>query len=298
MKYFERSSVYDSDWASVTSAFWIKYPNEKSSHVKTVDTIGRSIDEENGILRVRRLIALEYCMPKWMERFFGIPMHGLALEETMVDNKKKILELKSCNLGLSRFLTSEEICIYKQHPDDPNKTIYETKLGVTVKIAGYMQGLLESQFLTQAAKKFESGLEVMRGKITETKSLYSNPTGLYGGIYWNDMLQQMKEEATQKAAATAERAAATRLKTKEKISDSLSEARISLKTHADDAKEKFAVVRQSMKKNFIASNNLSSDQFESILNPSTVISEAKVESNIALHSTIWRRMRNWMPKIL
>ncbi|CAD7930543.1 unnamed protein product [Amoebophrya sp. A25] len=73
--------------------------------------------------RVRRIMALEYPLPQWIERVFGQKMHGLALEEATVDLPSKTLELRSRNLGLLRFLNTEEVCVYRPDPENPNRTL-------------------------------------------------------------------------------------------------------------------------------------------------------------------------------
>ncbi|CAD7934753.1 unnamed protein product [Amoebophrya sp. A120] len=136
MKYKEETKVYESRWEDVTAAFWQKYPNAQAPNVKSVDPIAREVDAENQTLRTRRLLALEYAMPSWIEKLFGCKMRGLAVEDTLVDMKNKTLTLESRNLGLLRFLRTEETCTYSVHPDDPSKTLYQASIGIRVKLPG------------------------------------------------------------------------------------------------------------------------------------------------------------------
>eukprot|EP00392_Amoebophrya_sp_AT5.2_P011979 g12073.t1 len=187
MRYRHEEKVYDSRWEDVTAAFWQKYPNPSAPNVKSVDPIARELDEANKVLKLRRLMSLEYQMPGWMERIFGCKMTGLALEETTVDYANKILELKSRNLGLLRFLRTEETCRFEVHPDSPEKTRYTTTLGADGAPAGAvtppaassssswacgfgLQAVLENQFLSRAKEKAKVGFEVMKEKIEQTKN--------------------------------------------------------------------------------------------------------------------------------
>lgn len=66
-----KTHTYDAPWDEVTSAFWIKYPNNRAHYVKSVDTIAREVDVPNKTVRQKRLLALEYHMPSWIESVFG-----------------------------------------------------------------------------------------------------------------------------------------------------------------------------------------------------------------------------------
>lgn len=99
-------------------------------------------------------------------------MRGLAIEETCVDLNSKTLHLKSRNVGLSKYLTSEERCSYEVHPDDPNKTLYTANMEVTIHAPSSFSGLLEKQFLQNATSKAKLGLEVMKGKIESGRDMF------------------------------------------------------------------------------------------------------------------------------
>jgi len=194
MRYHEKSFTYDDDWGTVTSAFWLKYPNPQAQFVRSVDTIARELDTERQTIKQRRLMSLEYQMPGWMEKIFGCKMRGLAIEETFVDLPNKKLTLKSRNIGLASFLISEEHCVYEVDPNDPTKTKYTTSMTVTVSLphlrdtwgVNSLTGTLENQFLARASEKAKNGLEVMRNKIETTRDLFPLSE-------WEAQLVQMRE---------------------------------------------------------------------------------------------------------
>lgn len=64
------------DWETVTSAFWVKYLSPDAPHVKHVDTLNREVDDERGLLRVKRLFSVEYSMPSWAQRVFFKNLQG------------------------------------------------------------------------------------------------------------------------------------------------------------------------------------------------------------------------------
>lgn len=45
-----------------------KYPNPYATHVFSVDTVGRTIDPETGILRSERIIGVQQGAPKWVAK--------------------------------------------------------------------------------------------------------------------------------------------------------------------------------------------------------------------------------------
>ncbi len=53
-------------WGTVTLAFWRKYPNKFSEHVKAIDTFERSFDPATGTLTTYRLITAETALPAWL----------------------------------------------------------------------------------------------------------------------------------------------------------------------------------------------------------------------------------------
>lgn len=52
MKIFQNTTHYDYDWEHVSTANWQKYSpwNEKTPHVKAVDTLSRHVDPASGVV--------------------------------------------------------------------------------------------------------------------------------------------------------------------------------------------------------------------------------------------------------
>ena len=61
MREMIRTHVYCHDWDQVTSAFWLKYPNESQPHVQEIHTVERDIDHDNGVVQLKRLVCIEYA---------------------------------------------------------------------------------------------------------------------------------------------------------------------------------------------------------------------------------------------
>jgi len=53
-------------WRLLTAAFWRKYPNTRSKHVKEVDVYNRYIDQQTGELVTHRVHRVETPIPSWL----------------------------------------------------------------------------------------------------------------------------------------------------------------------------------------------------------------------------------------
>jgi len=170
MKFFDSVHTYQSDWETVTSAFWVKYPNTLQPHVKSIDTVNREIDAENQILKVRRVITLSYDLPGWIERIIGRKLEGLATEEATVDLKTRKLTIVGQNHSCSEYFGVRETCTYEPHPENPSWTQYEQKSSYTIRGLGSISGLLESHAVKTAKSKGQNGLNAMSEIIEKLES--------------------------------------------------------------------------------------------------------------------------------
>ncbi|OEH78576.1 msf1-like conserved region domain-containing protein [Cyclospora cayetanensis] len=134
MRLFQKEHVFKNDWDAITSAFWVKYPNELQPHVLRVDTLDLQIDSENQQFVCHRLLSLRYQCPKWVQKFFGASPIGFAFEEATCSLKERKLTLRSCNYTFASFFRVEESCEYTPHPENPQHTLY--KQTATYKVSG------------------------------------------------------------------------------------------------------------------------------------------------------------------
>ncbi|KAI5965985.1 UPS2 [Candida pseudojiufengensis] len=119
MKFFQSDYTFHYPWDQVTAANWQKYPNEYSTHVISVDILGRSIIN-NHILRTERLIGCKQSIPKWLSFLVGGQSISYVREVSEIDLNNKSLIMKSMNLTMNHLLLVKETVIYKpdlQLPD-------------------------------------------------------------------------------------------------------------------------------------------------------------------------------------
>lgn len=161
MKFFDNKHVYHSDWETVTSAFWIKYPNELQPHVQNVDTVNREIDSENKQLRVRRILSLRYDLPTWLETIIGRKLEGMAIEEATCDLNNRKLTLVGRNHSFSEVFGVKETCTYTPHPTNPNWTVFNQNTEYSIFGVGSLSSMMESQAVKSARNKASVGLKAM-----------------------------------------------------------------------------------------------------------------------------------------
>lgn len=162
MRLFQKEHVFHNDWGTITSAFWVKYPNELQPHVLRVDTLDLQIDEEKQQFTCRRLLSLKYQCPRWVQKFFGASPVGFAVEEATCSLRDRKLTLKSCNYTFASFFRVEEACEYTPHPENPQHTLY--KQTATYKVSGLglpVNRAVENAAVAQAAEKSLLGVSVV-----------------------------------------------------------------------------------------------------------------------------------------
>lgn len=157
---FSNAHVYKHPWSTVSSAFWLKYPNPSTPHVTEVDTVSRTLDAQ-GVLTSTRVITCQSTLPAFIARM-GAPSRVYALEESSVDPASMTLTVKSRNFTGASFLVVEETCTYSQHPSNPNWTLYKQNARITA-FAPLFNGSVEQFSLTNVTKNAQKGLQVMEG---------------------------------------------------------------------------------------------------------------------------------------
>jgi hypothetical protein len=58
--------VFSHSWTHVVIGMWHKYPHPHCSHVKTIDTVDRSVDPKTGIIRTERIVGCKQKAPMWI----------------------------------------------------------------------------------------------------------------------------------------------------------------------------------------------------------------------------------------
>ncbi|KAL6945211.1 hypothetical protein ACO0QE_002659 [Hanseniaspora vineae] len=114
MKLFNNTCEFPYSWEQVTQGVWRKYPNEMSTHVKSVDVLDRKLSNNGTVLETSRLITCKQNIPKWLGMMLG-NKDGVSyvLELSKVDLVEKKFVMKSCNLTGVNFLKVMECVKYE-----------------------------------------------------------------------------------------------------------------------------------------------------------------------------------------
>ena len=165
MKFFERSHIYNSDFDTVTSAWFVKYPNPETQHVKEIHTYERRMEPNQFCLK--RLFYLEYGIPSWIQKMMRKRMEGYATEEvTCTLEPVKMLRAVGRNMTFSSFFQMEEVIEYQPDPASPDtRTKFTQKMHFRVMGFGPMGAKLETAARDSAEKKSGQGLQVMEKVI-------------------------------------------------------------------------------------------------------------------------------------
>lgn len=192
--------IFRHPWETVSTANWIKYPNQVTPHVTNVDYLSRRIDPETGNLYTERLLSCKQNVPDFILKLVGGQNSSIVYEKSMVDLKGRRLVLKSTNLTYSHLLTVEETCTYESLNEENyvknNETTDKllpkhewTKFTQEARISSfsawnYLRESLEdfsaSRFQANAHKGRAALENVLNGLISDTKNLFKEKFGEFG----------------------------------------------------------------------------------------------------------------------
>jgi len=158
VKLFQSEHEFKHPWSHVTSAFWRKYPNDLSPHVKEVDTYSRYISP-CGLLVSHRLMRCESSIPSWLSSF-NVPTSAYAAETTIVDPKTQKMIIRSRNLTGSNVMIVEEECSYMPSMTNKNHTRYIQSASISAFLPMF-SGKFEQYSYANMHIKSKLGLDTM-----------------------------------------------------------------------------------------------------------------------------------------
>jgi hypothetical protein len=142
MKIFASNYTFDYSWDEVSTNNWRKYCpwNDKATHVVSVDTISRSVDEKTGILRTERLITCKQSAPQWVLTILGGENESRVFEVSYVDPQSKKVTMCSTNMTWSNLLQCRETVIYQPSSSDPTrKTDFKQEAKIVAFCGGWQK---------------------------------------------------------------------------------------------------------------------------------------------------------------
>ncbi|EUD69152.1 hypothetical protein C922_00015 [Plasmodium inui San Antonio 1] len=181
MKLFEQEHLYQYDWGTVTSAFLQKYPNSVQSHIKSIDVIDRCIDTKEQTLQMRRIVHLQYFIPKLFRNLLNIDGRGVGIEDISINLREKKLTVSTVNYTMTPLVNFTEKCVYLQKDDDDNQTHYKQTTTLDINGFGYMKSLLERAMINTVREKSNQGINIMNETIKRVinDSVHMNSRDVY-----------------------------------------------------------------------------------------------------------------------
>ncbi|TID29978.1 hypothetical protein CANINC_001489 [Pichia inconspicua] len=110
--HYQSKHTYNHTFETVTLAYFNRYPNPYSAHVKSTDTLEVYIDEL-GRLHQIKLIKKSGRLPNFVKPFLGKITTSWIIENTIVDPKSKEMITYNCNLDHRKIIRVEEFNTYK-----------------------------------------------------------------------------------------------------------------------------------------------------------------------------------------
>ncbi|GAW82319.1 MSF1-like protein [Plasmodium gonderi] len=165
MKFFEQEHMYQYDWGTVTTAFLQKYPNNVQNHIKNIDVIDRCINAKEKTVKLKRIIHLQYFIPKLFRNIFNIDGCGVGIEEIDINLMQKKLTVSTANYTLSPFVNLTEKCVYFQKEDDDKHTHYKQTTTLDINGFGYMKNFIERAIINTVREKSKQGICIMNDTI-------------------------------------------------------------------------------------------------------------------------------------
>ncbi|XP_027248476.1 PRELI domain containing protein 3B-like [Cricetulus griseus] len=152
MKIWSSEHVLEHPWEMVTTAAMQKYPNPMNPRVVGVDVLDRHVDPSRK-LHSHRLLSTEWGLPSIV---------------------------KSTNISFTNMVSVDERLTYKQHPQDPEKTVLTQEAIITVKavsLSSYLEGLMASSISSNANKGREAMEWVIHKLNTKIEDLAVSARG-------------------------------------------------------------------------------------------------------------------------
>lgn len=168
MKIWTSEHVFNHNWETVVQGQWQKYPNPHNQAVVGTDVVERKVTEE-GVLHSHRIISSDWGLAEWVQQLIGANKVCYASENSIVDPRRRLMEMHSRNLTFSNFVSMEEHMTYCVDSRDPEKTLLKQETVVTVQgvpLTSYMEGIIVNT-VSKNSNKGRAAIEWVVDKLGE-----------------------------------------------------------------------------------------------------------------------------------
>ncbi|KAF8602695.1 MSF1-domain-containing protein [Ceratobasidium sp. AG-I] len=187
VNFFTQSHTYDDNWATVTLAFFLRYPNPFAAHVLSCDVIDRSFTP-NGTLQTTRLILKRGNLPKWFPAGVVARSESWIIEESEVDAAGRRMNCSTRNLEHTKALRVMEHVALR--PLEDGRTLQTTKAqflsrfgwGLTKRIENYASTKFRSN-IDKSRQGIFLVLNLLRESRLQLQPLGDGPYGSTGTVF-------------------------------------------------------------------------------------------------------------------
>jgi len=109
----------------------------------------------DGVLHSHRIISSDWGLADWAQRLIGANKVCYASEYSIVDPKKRLMEMHSKNMSFCNFVNMEEKMTYTPDPNDSNRTLLTQETVVTVQgvpLTNYMESIIVNTVSNNSSK--------------------------------------------------------------------------------------------------------------------------------------------------
>lgn len=161
----EIRKMYKYPFEVVVNIHLNKYPTPLEEHVTGIKTVEEKTDNISGIIYRRKIATCNNVIPKFLRKINFLNVNDVHIEEeSWLDMKQRILNIKSRCLTWAQYSTFHEVSVFKQSVENPNWTEFHQKGSIVVTGAGKLNRLCEvfaQAFFNKGVKKSVNIMETI-----------------------------------------------------------------------------------------------------------------------------------------
>ncbi|KAK9378983.1 PRELI-like family-domain-containing protein [Kockiozyma suomiensis] len=116
VKFYKSFYTHNHDFNTFSVAYFLRYPNPYATHVISVDTLERYVDDQ-GRLHTKRLVVKRGKLPQWCKALLSTSKlnisESMILETSIIDPRSELILSESKNIDFTKVMRVVETATYK-----------------------------------------------------------------------------------------------------------------------------------------------------------------------------------------
>jgi len=198
------SGIQSDNWATVTLAFFLRYPNPFAAHVLSCDVIDRSLSP-SGTLQTTRLILKRGNLPKWFPAGVVARSESWIIEKSEVDAAGRRMNCTTQNLEHTKALRVVESVALRPLEDGRTHQTTEARFlsrfgwGLTKRIENYASTKFRAN-IEKSRQGLFLVLDLLRESRLQLHPLGDGPYGSTGTVFDTYVPRHPQESHEQKSS--------------------------------------------------------------------------------------------------